>query len=380
MKQLVKFELYKIFRQKGIYIGMVIMFLLFGLVMITESSNISQYLKTNSIGVKDEIQIAAKKWEGKLTEEKLKQASQISLSLSERNPILEPLTDEEIATEYIASSYYFNGYNRDEIQSRIDELDNKLNKVKGNDSEYQIVTLEKNMLENLDNLDSFEYNEGPRNTIIFTSKFAVYFMGVLMVIGLSSIFVNESNVGMDQLIYSSTHGRRKGVTAKVIASFIYTLFLIISWVTFDVLMNTYIFGNNGWSTPIQFLGFDSPYSLTVLEYFIIQIGIHILVAYAFMVFTLAISALTKSTILSFIISISVFILPTINLGIPYWQYVKKYSFANFISAPEFIMPFHAITVFGKPVLDPIIHYPAIFLLAITLMIVLYKTIRRTQVS
>ncbi|MGM7681271.1 ABC transporter permease [Cytobacillus sp. Hm23] len=380
MKQLLKFELYKIFRQKGMYIVMVLMFLLFSLVMVSESRNVSPKADTYATEVKEELNTFAQEWEGNLTSEKVEEATQTLDSLPYAYTPTSSLTNEELAKYNIVQQILFNDNTTRDIKSKITELEMKLDKLSENDISYKTALLEINMLNHL-KLDTFQYNQGPINTIDFVERFAPYFTGILMLIGLASIFVNETNTGMDQLIYSSTYGRQKGVTAKIIASLIYVLFLTTVWVMFNIVMNSYIYGNIGWNSPIQFLRYpESPYTLTAIEYFFSQIGIHLLVAFAFMAFVLTVSAITKSTLVSFIISSVTFLLPTINLGVPYWEYVKKYSFSNFMTAPEFTKPFHALNLFGVPVLDPVVNYPLVVLFTVMFMIMLYKAIKNKQVA
>nr|WP_284730439.1 ABC transporter permease subunit [Bacillus sp. SM2101] len=375
-----QFELYKIFRQKGIYIVMVLMFLLFSLVMVSESRNVSPKADTYATEVKEELNTFAQEWEGNLTSERVEEATQTLDSIPYAYTPTSSLTDEELAKYNIVQQILFNDNTTRDIKSKITELEIKLDKLSKNDISYKTALLEINMLNHL-KLDTFQYNQGPINTIDFVERFAPYFTGILMLIGLASIFVNETNTGMDQLIYSSTYGRRKGVTAKIIASIIYVLFLTIVWVTFNIIMNSYIYGNIGWNSSIQFLRYpESPYALTAIEYFFSQIGIHLLVAIAFMAFVLTVSALTKSTLVSFIISAVTFLLPTINFGVPYWEYVKKYSFSNFMTAPEFTKPFHALNLFDVPVLDPVVNYPLVALFTVMFMMLLYKAIKNKQVA
>ncbi|MDX8362780.1 ABC transporter permease subunit [Cytobacillus sp. IB215316] len=388
MKQLVKFELYKIFRQKGIYISMILMLLLFGMIMFNES-RIPNNLDTSAVDIKEELQVVAKKWEGKITEQKIEDASEISQSLEAKvqqkydenySGVMTELTSEEVAEYFILNRISIARSYLEDYKITLKEFDDKLNTLNKGDFTYKEALLEKEMLENLV-VDTFNYNEGPKNTIGFASDYAAYFTGLIMLVGLASVFVNETSTGMDQLIYSTRHGRKIIVTAKIIAATVLILVITMSWVIFDVLMNTYIYGTSGWTSSIQNLGYpQSPYSLTGLEYFGIQIGAHILSAFAFMAFIFAVSAVSKSVLVSFIISAIVFILPSISMPTPLWEYVMKYSFGSFMSASEFINPFHAINVVGVPILDPVVHYPLVALLGIIFTIVVYNTIRRKQVA
>ncbi|MDX8366325.1 ABC transporter permease subunit [Cytobacillus sp. IB215665] len=375
MKQLVKFELYKLFRQKGIYITMGLMFILFSMISLSAHIPTSPY---KALELKGDLQLAAENWEGAISEKKLDNASNIQELLIPKS-IEGTLSEKEVAEQFVIMSLFDNEtMNSLVIPNRLSELQNYMSKLSASDFSYKEALLEKNMLEDL-NFETFIYSKGPQETIGF-AYYSRFFTSIMILIGLATIFVNETNTGMDQLIYSSTHGRRKSITAKIFASIIYVLFVILSWLTFDVLMNMYVYGNSGWDAPIQMITQHTPYNLTMLEFFLIQTGIHILVAIAFMTLVLVVSALSKNTLMSFIISASIFILPTISFSIPFWDYVMKYSFANFITAPDFVNSFHAINLFGIPVLDPLVHYPMIFLLSIILLIAIYRTIKRKQIA
>ncbi|MEI5906847.1 hypothetical protein WAK64_07215 [Bacillus spongiae] len=388
MKQLVKFEIYKLFRQKGIYTWMILMFLFFSLAMTMEA-RIPNNLDTSAIEIKEELQTAAKKWEGKLTGKKIEEASNLSQSLEARVQQKfadnykgdgNELTSEEVAEYFILSRISLARYNLQVFQTNLKDLDNRVNSVNRDSFAYKKGLLEQEMLEKV-NVETFTYNEGPKKTIDFVSNYAVYFTGIIMLVGLTSTFVNETRTSMDQLIYSSRYGRKQIVTAKIMAGMALIVVLTISWVTFDVLMNLYLYGNNGWNSSIQLLGHPhSPYNLTGLEYFGIQIGAHLIAAIAFMAFILTVSALSKSILASFLISTLVFILPSIFLHSHILEFARKYSFISFMEAFEFRSPFHAINVFGVPVLDPYIHYPLLVLITAFFMFVTYQIIRRKQVQ
>ncbi|MEI5906850.1 hypothetical protein WAK64_07230 [Bacillus spongiae] len=378
MKQLVKFELYKIFKQKSIYIGLFLILLLSSL----NDFNIPLVDSYKPKDLQGEMQKVSQNWEGELTNEKIEAADTFQESFIQKG-FDRSLTKEEAAEDYMVQSFYdYVNVEKVAIPYRIQELDNELTKYSENDFSYKKAILEKNMLQNI-KADTVEHKAGAENIIEFSGYFSRYITGIILLIGLAGIFVNENNTGMDQLVYSSKHGRRKGVTAKIIASIIYVLFVILSWVSYTVLMNTYIYGSSGWDAPIQVANLVSqlsPYDLTMLEYFLIQIGIHLLVAIAFMSFVLIVSALSKNILTSFIISGTVFILPTISFGIPLWEYVMKYSFANFLISPEFTENLTVYNLFGNPVLTPYVHYPFIAIVTIILMVVVFKTIKRKQVA
>ncbi|OEH94242.1 hypothetical protein [Bacillus solimangrovi] len=382
MKQIIKFELNKIFSQKGIYIAMLLLFSLFVLMLVNESRNISPRLETKAYEIKEELRILAQDWEGKLNEEKFNEASQTSDALFDYSSSTSDLTHKETAELFITESYIRN-YNTKykTIPERINELDVVLNKSNKNEVAYKNALQEKNMLNDL-KLDTFQYNTGPKTTIDFVDSYSYFFTGIILLIGLSPLFVKEATTGMDQLIYSSTHGRKKGVIAKLLASFIFLSFVILTWVTFDLLLVSYMYGNSGWSSPVQLLQYSlvySPYSLTALQYFLIQIGTHFLAGIAFISLILLVSSLSKNLLVPFVTCGAIFIAPIINIGSPFWEYVRKYSFSNFMKGPG-LHEFNAVNVFGFSVLDPIFNVSLLILFSVALIIFLYKTIQRKQIS
>ncbi|WP_214483145.1 ABC transporter permease subunit [Bacillus sp. SM2101] len=399
MKQLVKFELYKIFRQKGLYVGMLLVVALLTMSSLMVDRPISYPMSShNIVDVTGEIEAVSKKWEGKLTEGKLEEARNLEQSIFEKYDKLQkeaantfPYKEVEVPAEEAAEYFILdqirltNDFVYDSL-NRMDELDSDLESLNKGGVSYKNALLEKHMWNEL-KINTFEYNEGAKNAIWFLKSSAPIIIGILMLMALAPMFVSESSSRMDQVVYSSKYGRRKGVTAKILASMIFVFIIFVFWVTFGILTNIYVYGSNGWDSPIQLLGLWgtdgyalSPYNLTGIEYILVQTVIMLLVAFVFMAVLLTVSALSKNVLVSFIISATIFLLPIVPLnGVLFW-YLQQYSFTNFMSAPEFTSPFHAINLFGVPVLEPFVNYPLIVLLGVMFIMVLYKTIKKKQVS
>ncbi|MFS1518717.1 ABC transporter permease [Bacillus sp. SCS-151] len=404
MKQLVNLELFKIFRQKSLWVALLLVTALLTARIVISEVIIPFPAQVYQVAdLQGEMEPVLEKWEGELTEEKVEKAQNVSRSIYEKyekiwngNPEIwddekiDPINELGIypgeAAEYfivdqIAGTKRF----VDDIEDNSNGLDRPLKSLDEDDASYKNASLEKKMIDKL-NVDTFAYADGARSTISTFKLFLPIMLGITILIGLSSIFVNESSTRMDQLIYSSRYGRGTGVTAKIVASIIYVSIVTVFLSTLSILLNIYKYGINGWDLPIQLLGtfFSegyalSPYHLTGLSYIIIHLVVMYLVALIFMAFVLIVSALSKNTLVSFIISATIFSLPVAPLNIELWKLVQQYSFINFLSVPEFTSEFHAYNLFGLPVLDPYVHYPIIVLLGVALTLAIYKTIKKKQV-
>jgi ABC-type transport system involved in multi-copper enzyme maturation permease subunit len=73
----------------------------------------------------------------------------------------------------------------------------------------------------------------------------------MTIIGIGTIFSKEYSSGMDQFLLSSKYGRSKAVTAKILASLIFILSVIIVWSLYSFAMATYSFGMHGWKSSLQ---------------------------------------------------------------------------------------------------------------------------------
>ncbi|WP_214481731.1 hypothetical protein [Bacillus sp. SM2101] len=119
MKQLVKFELYKLFRQKGIYITMGLMFILFSMNSLSAHISTSPY---KALELKSDLQLAAENWEGTITEKKLEDASNIQELLTPKS-IEGTLSEKEVAEQFVIMSLFENEtMNSLIIPNRLSEL------------------------------------------------------------------------------------------------------------------------------------------------------------------------------------------------------------------------------------------------------------------
>ncbi|MED1467264.1 hypothetical protein [Bacillus salipaludis] len=346
---LLKWELMKIFKQKSLYIIGIFLFGWFTMIaMDVENQKITQEVY--------------KKWEGRITTEKVEKAEKVNRELTEffsKQPSPDQRKSAEAAVvENIAYSQ--------NIKTRIKEWNQDLNKLikeareKGNTSLANKLGLQKKMYNEV-KLDRISYSAAPREAIDFVNVFGLIISGVFLLIGLSGIYSNEHSSGVENYILSTKNGRVKTMRAKLLAAFIFAAVVVFSWEGFNLIMRTLIYGTKGWDLPIQYSYkyFTSPYSLTFMEYHLIQIGIHLLAALAFAGVMVLVSTLSKSTVISFFVSGFLFGVPLLTQSImdvdSIWlNKALTFTLTNIMKVEDMYMNFVSVNIFGLPVLAPYI--------------------------
>ncbi|MGF2616363.1 hypothetical protein FZC84_01090 [Rossellomorea vietnamensis] len=373
--RLLRFELYKIFSQKMIYVTFIILFCL-------SSSYILNIDKTD-----DQVKEFYKEWEGTLTSEKIKMAQtshdQLMVKTEER---LKEMTDNGTEgnifseTDSIKADIYENIAFIQEVQKNLDE---RLEGLKSS-SQYN-AELERELIQDVD-LSYFSFYRGPAEIIDYTSTLAFVITGAMLLIGLSTIYTKEYSSGVDNYILSSKKGRTVLTWAKLGAASIYVIAVVAAWEAVNVISKLYILGNLGWNTPLQFVFkyYSSPYGLTMLEYHLIQIGIHLAAAFGFAILILFISSVSRNSLLSFFLSGAIFSLPFMIVEMmalkPWAVDAVKFSYL-YIMRVEFLFEyFKTINFFGYPVLYPIAAVLWMIVLSAVIAMVTFRVMKNKEVS
>ncbi|WP_026573402.1 ABC transporter permease [Bacillus sp. UNC438CL73TsuS30] len=372
---LLKWELMKIFKQKSLYIIGIFLFGWFTMIaMDVENQKITQEV--------------FKKWEGPITTEKVEKAEKVNRQLTEffskQHSPDQRKSAESAVVENIAYSQ--------NIKTRIKEWNQDLNKLiieareKGNTSLANKLELQKKMYNEV-KLDRISYSAAPREAIDFVNVFGLIISGVFLLIGLSGIYSNEHSSGVENYILSTKNGRVKTMRAKLLAAFIFAAVVVFSWEGFNLMIRTLIYGTKGWDLPIQYSYkyFTSPYSLTFMEYHLIQIGIHLLAALAFAGVMVLVSTLSKSTVISFFVSGFLFGVPLLTQSImdvdSIWlNKALTFTLTNIMKVEDMYMNFVSVNIFGLPVLAP---YIGIMVSVITLSLSIFLArflIRKKQIA
>ncbi|XXM70812.1 hypothetical protein ACQ0QQ_13950 [Lysinibacillus sphaericus] len=369
--RLFKFELYKIFSQKLIYITLLVLVLL-------SSMYIANFEKTD-----DQTKQFYKEWEGTLTSEKIQQAEASNEQLTAK-------VEEKMAAGENGRLFSEN----DEIESGIYEniafiqgveenFNQKLQALE-NSTKYN-ASLEKRMLENVD-LSYFSFYRGPAEIIDYTGTFAFIITGAMLLIGLSSIFTREYSSGVDNYILSSRQGRKDLTWAKLGAAFVYALTVVAVWEAVNVISKLYILGNLGWESPLQFVfkyNF-SPYGLNMLEFHLIQLGIHFAAACGFAILILFISSISKHSLISFFVSGALFSLPFMVIEmVPLKAWLSdmvKFSYLYIMKVEFLFTQFKTLNIFGYPLLYPVAAVLWMGILSLVMTLVIFKVMKEKEVS
>jgi ABC-type transport system involved in multi-copper enzyme maturation permease subunit len=364
--QLLKYELYKIFKQKSIYIFFfsVFVILIYSVSYFTNEQDSSLY----------------KEFEGTLTELKVEKASNSAKNLEIKNNKKEKGNQEysqlDLAKAGLYSEIEWIIQTDKRIQQRIEKLENESN--------YN-TALEKSMLSKID-LSYFAFNRGPIEAIGFINTLSIIIIGALLLIGLSPIYTQEKTSGVENYILSSKKGRKDIIWAKIFASIIYAIAIVIAMELGNLLISLSSFGTGGWKTPIQdvFEFNRSPYSFTLLQFHLVQILFNLIAAISFALFILFISAISKNAFHALIISASVFVLPLMvveMLTLSTWmEETLRFTFIYIMKGQHFFDQFRTINFFGNAILYA---YFAIFIMCLITFLAglaTFKVVKRKQIS
>ncbi|MCH1627043.1 hypothetical protein [Fredinandcohnia quinoae] len=363
--QLLKFELYKIFKQKIIYITFILLMIF--------STGFTFYHKSD---MSDGIY---KQWEGTLTEEKIEQAEIENAKIIEKQDALE--TGQYFSeTELIRMGIYETIAMAENAQRNVEQRLIELKK----ENNYN-TDLEKSILSKVD-VSYFAYNQGPEKIIDFASIFSILLTGAILLLGLSTIYTQEYSSGVDNYMLSAKKGRRSLMWSKVAASLIYTTSVVAAWELFNIFWNVIQFGNDGWSTAIQyyFKYYFSPYGFNMLEYHLLQLGFHLLAAYSFALLILLVSSLCKNALISLIINGAIFSIPYLiveTLMMPNWiEDVFHFSFIYMMNVEFFFDQFRTINLFGIPILYPILAIVCMVVIASVFVVLTTRVVKNREVT
>ncbi|EDL66546.1 hypothetical protein [Bacillus sp. SG-1] len=372
--RLLKFELYKIFSQKMIYITFLVLILFSSMYMV-------KFEKTD-----EQTKQFYKNWEGTLTSEKIQEAEsandQLMAKAEERIEEMKANGTEGAffsESEAIKSGIYENVAF---IQRVHETFNQRVQELEGS-TKYN-AELERRMLESVD-LYYFSYYKGPAEIIDYTGTFSFLVTGAMLLIGLSSIFTREYSSGMDNYILSSKKGRTALTWAKLGAALIYALTVVAAWEAVNVISKLYMLGNLGWETPLQFVFkyYFSPYGLNMLEFHLIQLGIHLSAAFGFATLILFISSVSKNSLLSFFISGAIFSLPFMAvemIQLKAWiSDMVKFSYFYIMRVEFLFTQFKTLNLFGYPVLYPVAAVLWMGVLSMILASITFRVLRNKEV-
>lgn len=311
MKQLLKFELKKILNKKSSLIAMALGLLLIIVSNISLIRQSSLYLggENNLEGVsaiKKQTEI-----ENSLTSElsdefmtKFLKDYQLQLKNNPNEDYFSLIAPKSNLFSLIAGNY---------TEANADWSWEDLNKI---DTKNDIGFYERR-IEKIDNLLNFEYSYGNFTQIekeywlqkaksvntpfkwgskitwdkIWNSITLLIYLLFVIAICIAPVFAGEYQNRTDALLLSTKHGKNKLITAKIMASFIFTFVYVLLCSVVSIGINVAILGTDGWNLPVQLWDTSIPYHYTAIEI----CGINLLIIFLISFLLTAISLLLSST-------------------------------------------------------------------------------------
>lgn len=142
--------------------------------------------------------------------------------------------------------------------------------------------------------------------MIWTSIRLLFFQFFVISICLAPEFAGEYQNRTDALILSTKHGRTKLISAKIMASFIFTSFYIALCSIIGIGISIFMLGTDGWNLPVQLWDSIIPYQLTALEACGINLLVIFLISFLLTAVSLMFSALFKSQLIALAVDVLLF--------------------------------------------------------------------------
>ena len=349
--RLLKYELYKIFSNKVMYLALVV------------------FMALNFIGINSEYNLKMescrdaykpfKRYEGKISDEKIELAQKYEKDV-ENNPENTNTKNPEL----YGKTYY-----------TLKVLNIENNKNNYMESLKNINPTEKTEYERFKKIgynDEIYYTLGWDNILYYNSWIGFFFIGVLIILGLTPVFAEEYDTSVDNLILTSKHGKSRLIWAKIGAAFIYTAFAVLILYLLPLIFYGWKFGLKGFDVSIRNAKFysQSTINLKIWQFYILQICFNIIGGFSLGLLTLLISSISKNKILTAFISGCGFLVPDLlqRFNFPFGSFVRTFSYTNFISLEYLNFSGFTMNFLGIPM------YFEYFLLIIILIIIIISSI------
>lgn len=358
MKELIGFELRKIYSKKIVYIT-----LLMVAFFILSASWLEWFQINKQFGGMAEFKEAAKSYEGfydeAKTEELLKEVEACYMKLSND----EVLTKEEYE---LINLYYYLTLDRSKTEDIYYGINDELYTVE------EIKALQGQFKQN-----SYEYKNFEKAlSIIEEEKREIKYIGgwlyitdfnvagsmimLLIIIGLSRLFSEEYSENTIAIILSTKKGRKEHITAKIIAAFLHALGV---WIIVNLLylLSGLPFGLEGSGEPFKklFPNSGSIYSFTISEAYMRAIMISLIAAIALAMVVCLISLVSKNSMITILVTFAIYFGPSVLcvfLPLPKWliNTIGAFQIENLMQARRIVTVYETYNVFGTPVLYGVI--------------------------
>ena len=293
MMTLLKFELQKILKWKGLYIAAVLLILVNVLyIFSTKPSSLSHYRNAYRYYKVEEGYVTAEKI--KMAEEGMKELNKLyhdGIRFDEKN---------------LGKSILYKDINI--VVTQKNEYKKVISNLESNKTRSEKEKLILKLLRNVGPLDSAYYTEGWKEITKFIWNIGYYFTIMLVLLGVSLIIPQEYSSGMYMIINSTKESKRKLIFAKIGAVIVFTGLVTALFAIINVLTNWYIYGLEGWNVTLKCIYYNTPYDIKIWQFFFIQQLFHILSASILGLLTMLLSIFWRKSVVSLSLGGVVFII------------------------------------------------------------------------
>jgi hypothetical protein len=187
---------------------------------------------------------------------------------------------------------------------------NHLFKLYADDNKYEFGLIRRLLAEGT----LFDWCGGYVNAISRANNILAIFIGVLVILGASTIFSEELQYNLREMIFTTKFGKGKLVYGKIISSIIYTTMVVVTSIGLDLLMSEILYGLGNGKVYIQMSEEFMKYNVLITHsklFWIEWICIFIGAIYLNMI-VLFISSICNSDFVSVFISIIIYL--SLNMG------------------------------------------------------------------
>ncbi|MDF2674128.1 MAG: hypothetical protein K0R09_2396, partial [Clostridiales bacterium] len=293
MMTLLKFELQKILKWKGLYIAALLLILINALyVFSTKPSTLSHYRRAYRYYKVEEGYVTTEKI--RIVEEGMKELSKLyhdGIRFDEVN---------------LGRSILYRDINT--VVTQRNEYIKVISNLEYNEAKTEKEELILKLLKNVGPLDSAYYTEGWKEMTKFTWSIGYYFTIMLVLLGVSLIIPQEYSSGAYMIVNSTKESRRKLIFAKMGVVIVYTGIVATLFAVTNILTNWYIYGLEGWNVPLKYIFYDTPYNIKIWQFFFMQQLFHVLSVSILGLLTMLISIFLKKGVMSLSLGGIVFII------------------------------------------------------------------------
>ena len=356
MKELVKFELYKIFSKKVVWI------LLIGCIIASLSDTVTSYLDIKSKGLTySSIQQIGKEYEGQVITQKKQDIFEEKCSNLLRKYYKDKtsLNDQEKVQAFGMMDYMFWINPQYMVNGRMYKLDDMKKEIKRLEKEGATDTYEYKELKYIHDLiakkptPKYYFKFGWREATDFNMN--CMWMSILILISICTIFSNEYQSNTASIVLSSKNGQKNLIKAKVIAGLIFStfVFLVMNGIQIIILA---MHGFKGWNLPMSFLSsyVRTPYDTNIGTLYIWGLIVSFIGILLFTLLIMLASLISKNNLVSLAIGVVILQGPEfIGRFMPTYNLTKNFTELNVENLIGPISMFGSISTYnilGKPVL------------------------------